>query len=239
MTQPGDPELPVLDAELARSLAETLHAMRRNGGEHRTLREHIANRVRVKNRIAEALYVRFDQGWHAGVSASLGKDVAQPSLDNDPLGHFAFEAARGRTSSLIAERTAQPDAPGASDATPHMTPSEKYFLRRSAIVAGIVVAVTWLLSDATGWKLPAVLFAAGSLAFVISTQMATVIENGVMVALVLVVALAVASAGFGEVFWPSFLGAIVGAIDGMLQRVRWERLSREAADGVNEKRSAH
>lgn len=226
MTQPGDPELPPLDAELARSLAETLHAMRTKGAEHRTLREHIANRVRVKNRIAEALYERFDGGWRAGVGASLGKDVAQPALADDPLGHFAFEAARGRTSRLIAERTAQAEAPGAGDAAPHAAPSAKYFLRRSCIVAGIVLIVTWLLSDAAGWRLPAVLFTAGSAAFVISTQMATVIENGVMVVLVLVVALVVASAGFGEVLWPSVFGAIVGAIDGMSQRAEWKRRSR-------------
>ena len=225
-TLPGDPELPRLDAEQARSLAEALHDMRRTGAEHRALRERIANRLRVKNRIAESLYECFDRGWHAGVGASLGKDAAQPALEDDPLGHFAFEAARGRVSRLIAERTAQPDAPDGSDTPREAAPSEKHFLRRSCIVAGIVVAATWLLSDAAGWRLPAVLFAAGTVAFVISTQMATVIENGVMVALVIVVALVVASAGFGEVLWPSVFGAIAGAIDGMSQRAEWERRLR-------------
>ncbi|MGH8705668.1 MAG: hypothetical protein ACREUO_09665, partial [Burkholderiales bacterium] len=104
--------------------------------------------------------------------------------------------------------------------------SEQYFIRRSAIVAVIVVAATWWLSDAAGWKLPAVLFAAGSMAFLISIQMATVIENGVMVGIVVVVALAAAWAGLGEFLWPCLFAALAGAIDGMGQRVAWERRRR-------------
>jgi hypothetical protein len=187
--------------------------MRSRGGEHRALREHIANRLRVKKPVAEAFYECFDRGWHAGVAATLGRDSPQPALEDDPLGHFAYAASRGGTSRLIAERTGQADQPDAGAA-----PSLKYFLARSLIVAGIVAAVTWVFSDAAGWKLPAVLVAAGVVAFMISIQMATVIENAVMVAIVSVIALLAKSAGFGEVLWPSVFGAIVGAVDGMMQR---------------------
>jgi hypothetical protein len=69
-----------------------------------------------------------------------------------------------------------------------------------------------------------VLLAAGSLAYLISLQRATVIENIVMVGIVLFIAFAAASAGFGEVFWPSAFGAVMGALNGMLQRAR-ERAS--------------
>jgi len=210
-----------LDPDRARELVETLHRMRTKGGEHRALREHIANRIRVRKRAAQELYERFDRGWHAGVDASLGKHPPQPPLEADPLGHFAFEAARGRTERLIAERTAQPVA---------SRRFERYLLGRSALVAAVVVALTGWLSEAAGWKLAAVLIAAGSMAFLISIQMATVIENCVMIGIVVVVALVVAWAGFGEVFWPSVCGALAGAVNGIAQRAAWERRSGESAE---------
>jgi hypothetical protein len=54
MTQPRDNDIPQLDAQQARTLAQGLHGMRTHRGEHRALREHIANRVRVRKRVAEA-----------------------------------------------------------------------------------------------------------------------------------------------------------------------------------------
>ncbi len=215
MTEPGD--LPRLDPAQAKALAETMHAQRTRGAEHRTLRELIANRLHVKKRVAEALYDRFDRGWRAGVGASLGKGTAQPPLEDDPLGHFAFEAAQGRTERLIAEHPA-------TSAPSGKTFSGRSFFWRSAIVASVVAAAAWWLSSAAGWKLVGVVCATWLIAFAISIQMATLIEYGVMLALVLVVVLAVAGAGFGEIFWPGLCAALAGAIDGVAQRAAWEKL---------------
>lgn len=80
MTNAREPELPRVDPEQAGELAGTLHGLRIRGGEHRTLRELLANRLRVRKHAAEALYARFDRGWHAGVSASLGRSVNPPRM---------------------------------------------------------------------------------------------------------------------------------------------------------------
>jgi len=219
MTEAGDQLR--LDPAQAKALAETMHAQRTRGVEHRALRELIANRLRVKKRVAQALYDQFDRGWHAGVGASSGRGTLQPPLEDDPLGHFAFEAARGQTERLIAERTATPAPSG-------QAVSGRSFIWRSAIVATVVAAAVWWLSNAAGWRLIGVVGVAWFLTFAISIQMATFIEYCLMLVLALVVAGSVAWAGFGEFFWPALCAALAGAIDGGAQRAAWERLRRHS-----------